>query len=106
MFPNVVSAAQPNSAIRLPGEDTQISLLNALHSNTGNQTFTTYTTQQLDVVTYETHLKGVILNGNELMTRSCGMLGQWDDLCSEDNSTCAIAEISKKTLEDAMTFAK
>ena len=66
MFPNVVSAANPNSAICLPGEDTRISLLNALHSDTGNQTFTTYTTQQLDVVTYETQLKGVILNGNEL----------------------------------------
>ena len=35
MFANVVSAANPNSAIRLPGEDTQISLLNALHSDTG-----------------------------------------------------------------------
>ena len=104
MVPVMVSAAHPNSAIRLPGEDTQISLLNALHSDTGNQTFTTYTTKQLDVVTYETDLNGVILGGNELMTRSCGMLSQWEDLCSEDNSTCAVAEVSKKTLEDAMSL--
>ena len=32
------------------------------------------------------------------------MLGQWEDLCSEDNSTCAVEEVSKKTLEDAMTL--
>ena len=96
--------AYTNSEIRLPGEDTQISLLNALHSNTGNQTFNTYTIEQLDVVTYETELHGVIMGGNNLMVTSCSMLNQWQDLCSEDNSTCAVAEVSMKTLENAMTL--
>ena len=56
------------------------------------------------MVTYETDLKGVVLNGNELMVSSCGMLKKWDDLCAENNSTCAVAQVSKKTLEDAMSL--
>ena len=104
MFPNVVHAANINSAIRLPGEDTQISLLNALHSDTGNRSFTTYTAYQIDVETYETHSKGGIQNGNELMTRTCDMLGSWNDLCTENNATCDISDISEKAVEDAMTL--
>ena len=40
------------------------------------------------------------------MTRTSDMLGSWNDLCNEDNTTCAIAEISKKATDKNVTWVK
>jgi hypothetical protein len=81
-FPTMSYGAYTNSEIRLPGQDKQISLLNAIQTGTGNHTFDTYTMSRLDVVTFETELHGAIMDGNNLMITSCNMLNQWQDLCS------------------------
>ena len=93
-----------NSAIRLQGGNSQLNLLNSLHKDNGNTTFTTYQAHQFDIETFETKLVNIVDTASSQMSSNCAILNLWDQLCKDDNSTCQLAEISIQSTENAMTL--
>ena len=97
-----VQTASINSEVHVQEGGNKVDLIKFLKNDNENSTFSTYRTTQFNVNTFETEMVTVVDTVSNEIDTNCAMIPLWKQVCTDDESTCQLADIEIQTSENSI----
>ena len=98
------AAAIPGSEVQIGQEGQQLDLMSFLNRGEENSSFVTYQTSSFEIKSFEIVLEEVKEELYYSLESNCASIPIWKTVCTDDASSCQLADINIKTSENSITI--